>query len=807
LDSIVRFDEQPINKQTQGNDVKIRKNFNETAFFFPDLRTDSTGMIEFSFTMPEALTRWKFMALAHTKEAAFGSSTKEIVTQKELMVQPNAPRFLREGDKMEFSSKIVNLSDKELTGTAELQLFDATTNQSVDGWFRNSFPNQYFTVAAGQSEAVKFPIEVPYLFNKALVWRIVAKAGNYSDGEENAMPVLTNRMLVTETMPLPMRGSGTKDFSFEKLLNSGSSESLQHYALTVEYTSNPAWYAVQALPYLMEYPYDCAEQTWNRYYANSLAGYIANSSPKIKQVFEQWNIKDTAALMSNLQKNQELKAALLEETPWVLQAKNETEQKKNIALLFDMVKMSEQLNSSYEKLKQMQSSNGGFVWFTGGPDDRYITQYIVTGIGHLKKLKGIAAGQEAKLKAILSTAIPYLDKKLKEDYDNLIKNKTDLKKYSPGHSSIQYLYMRSFFPEYEIAKASQTAYTYFRSRMQQTWVGQSKYMQGMAALALHRTGDVKTPAAILKSLKETSITNEELGMYWKNQRYGWFWYEMPIETHALLIETFQEVAKDSKTVDDLKTWLLKNKQTNNWKTTKATAEACYALLLQGTNWLATEPVVTINLDNMVIRSNDNKVEAGTGYFKKTIEGNKVQPMMGKITVKVEETQSLPAGDRGASWGGIYWQYFEDLDKITTATTPLKLSKKLFVETNTDRGPVITPINDGDAIKVGDKIKVRVELRVDRDMEYVHMKDMRASALEPVNVLSTYKWQGGLGYYESTKDASTNFFFSYLRKGTYVFEYTLFATHAGNFSNGITTIQCMYAPEFSSHSEGVRITVE
>jgi len=802
LDSIVRFDE-----QTQGNDVKIRKNFNETAFFFPDLKTDSTGMIEFSFTMPEALTRWKFMALAHTKEAAFGSSTKEIVTQKELMVQPNAPRFLREGDKMEFSSKIVNLSDKELTGTAELQLFDATTNQSVDGWFRNSFPNQYFTVAAGQSEAVKFPIEVPYLFNKALVWRIVAKAGNYSDGEENAMPVLTNRMLVTETMPLPMRGSGTKDFSFEKLLNSGSSESLQHYALTVEYTSNPAWYAVQALPYLMEYPYDCAEQTWNRYYANSLAGYIANSSPKIKQVFEQWNIKDTAALMSNLQKNQELKAALLEETPWVLQAKNETEQKKNIALLFDMVKMSEQLNSSYEKLKQMQSSNGGFVWFTGGPDDRYITQYIVTGIGHLKKLKGIAAGQEAKLNAILSTAIPYLDKKLKEDYDNLIKNKTDLKKYSPGHSSIQYLYMRSFFPEYEIAKASQTAYTYFRSRMQQTWVGQSKYMQGMAALALHRTGDVKTPSAILKSLKETSITNEELGMYWKNQRYGWFWYEMPIETHALLIETFQEVAKDSKTVDDLKTWLLKNKQTNNWKTTKATAEACYALLLQGTNWLATEPVVTINLDNMVIRSNNNKDEAGTGYFKKTIEGNKVQPVMGKITVKVEETQSLPAGDWGASWGGIYWQYFEDLDKITTATTPLKLSKKLFVETNTDRGPVITPVNDGDAIKVGDKIKVRVELRVDRDMEYVHMKDMRASALEPVNVLSTYKWQGGLGYYESTKDASTNFFFSYLRKGTYVFEYTLFATHAGNFSNGITTIQCMYAPEFSSHSEGVRITVE
>jgi signal peptidase I len=785
-------------------DVKIRKNFNETAFFFPDLHTDSTGAIEFSFTMPEALTKWKFMALAHTIDAAFGSSTKEIVTQKELMVQPNAPRFLREGDRMEFSSKIVNMTNKELTGSAQLQLIDATTNEPVDGWFSNMAPNQFFTVAAGQSEAVKFPIQVPYLFNKALVWRIVAKAGNYSDGEENAMPVLTNRMLVTETMPLPMRGTGTKNFTFDKLLNSGKSETLQHYALTLEYTSNPAWYAVQALPYLMEYPYECAEQTWNRYYANSLATFISNSSPRIKQVFEKWKIKDTAALMSNLQKNQELKAVLLEETPWVLEAKNESEQKKNIALLFDMIKMSEQLNNAYEKLKQMQSSNGGFVWFTGGPDDRYITQYITTGIGHLKKLKAFASGQDDKLKSIISTAIPYLDSRIKEDYDNLVKYKVKLNQQNIGYTQIQYLYMRSFFPEYKIAAASQTAYNYYYKQAQQYWVGQSKYMQGMMALALNRTGDVKTPVAILKSLKETSITNEELGMYWKDQSAGWFWYEAPIETQSLLIETFQEVGKDTKTVDDLRTWLLKNKQTNNWKTTKATAEACYALLLQGTEWLSNEPVVEIKLgNNTTIKSTESGQEAGTGYFKKTIEGKKIIPDMGNISVTVSSQNK----NVSATWGGVYWQYFEDLDKITTASTPLKLVKKLFVEKNTDRGPVLTPVNDGDIIKIGDKIKIRVELRVDRDMEYVHMKDMRASAMEPVNVLSSYKWQGGLGYYESTKDASTNFFFSYLRKGTYVFEYPLFVTHAGNFSNGITTIQCMYAPEFTSHSEGVRITVE
>jgi hypothetical protein len=254
----------------------------------------------------------------------------------------------------------------------------------------------------------------------------------------------------------------------------------------------------------------------------------------------------------------------------------------------------------------------------------------------------------------------------------------------------------------------------------------------------------------------------------------------------------------------MKIWLLKNKQTNNWDTTKATAEACYALLLQGSQLLSNEPAVEIKLGNTIVSNNASPSEAGTGYFKETIDGNKIDPMMGNISVAVTSNQQLTTGN--LSWGAVYWQYFEELDKITTSATPLKLVKKLFVEKNTDRGPVLNPVNENDELRVGDKIKVRIELRVDRDMEYVHMKDMRASCLEPVNVLSQYKWQDGLGYYESTKDASTNFFFSNLRKGTYVFEYPLFVTHAGNFSNGITSIQCMYAPEFTSHSEGIRISV-
>ena len=722
------------------------------------------------------------------------------------MVQPFAPRFLREGDKIEFTAKINNLGSASINGAAQLQLFNASTMKPVDSLFKNNKPQQKFTIGAGQSTSVKFSLDIPVNYNDAIVYKIVAKSGDVSDGEEASLPVLSNRMLVTETMPLPVRGTAVKTFTFDKLLHSGNSTTLTNYSLTTEFTSNPAWYAIQALPYLIEFPYECAEQTFNRFYANSIASKIINSSSKIKAVFDKWKITDTAALVSNLQKNQELKSVLLEETPWVTEAKNETQQKKNIALLFDMVRMNDQLEISLSKLKDMQSSNGGFVWFKGGTEDRYITQYIVTGVGHLIRIGAFSKSYAEKLRPILLAAIPYLDKRLKEDYDNLIRYNIPFKQNNGGSMAAQYLYMRSFFPDYPITKGTEIAYNYYMANAKQYWLENNKYCQAMIALALSRSNDNVTPSAILRSLKENSINNEELGMYWKEWNAGgYYWYQAPIESQSLMIEAFTEIGKDLKVIDDLKTWLLKNKQTNNWHTTKATAEACYALLLQGTQILTEDKNVEVKLGNMTIKSKDENQEAGTGYFKKRIDGSNVSSSMGNIVVTVSSTPDSKAPG-GVSWGAVYWQYFENLDKITFSETPLKLKKHLFRETNTDRGPVLTPIEEGSPLKVGDKIKVRIELRVDRQMEYVHMKDMRASCMEPVNVISSYKYQGGLGYYESTKDASTNFFFSYLPVGVFVFEYPMFVTHSGNFSNGITSIQCMYAPEFTAHSEGIRVKV-
>ncbi|HVZ56462.1 MAG TPA: alpha-2-macroglobulin family protein, partial [Chitinophagaceae bacterium] len=794
--------------------IQIRRDFKETAFFFPDLHTDSSGNIRFSFTMPEATTRWKFQALAHTRDLALGYTNLSVVTQKQLMVQPNAPRFLREGDRIEFSAKIVNLTDKELTGQAELQLFDAATNQPVDGWFQNMYAHQYFTVAAGQSEPVQFAIEVPYLFNKALTWRILARAGDFSDGEEASIPVLTSKVLVTESLPLSMMGSGTKKYTFTNLLHSGESESLQHFALTVEYSANPAWYALQALPYLIEFPQECAEQTWNRYYANALGTSLLSRMPRLREILDRWKGIDSTELLSNLQKNEELKSVLLQETPWVLQARDEAQQKKNLALLMDLNRMQPELGRNLERLRQLQTPNGGFTWFAGGPDDRYITQYIVSGMGHLRKLQAVTASQWQQIITLLKPALTYLDQRLAEDYAQRQK-RPGVRQGPPALLQVQYLYARSFFPDIPISAPARKALDYFYSLARTSWVTQNKFLQGMIALAAFRKGDTQTAAAILQSLRQTAIRSEDLGMYWKAGSAGWYWYEAPIERQALLIEAFQEAGKDPVTADLLRHWLLSNKQTNQWSSTRATADACYSLLLSGSDWLPRSPAVEVQLGPAVVSSDTGQPDAGSSYFKKTIQGQFISPEMGQITLRVREAEpqtdtavsprKLPAA--GPSWGAVYWQYFEDMDRVKAAVSPLQVKKSLYIVRNSDRGPVLTPLEEGETLHLGDKVTVRIELRADRDMEYVQMKDFRASSLEPIHVLSGYQWQGGLGYYEATRDASTNFFFDRLPRGSYVFEYTLFATQKGNFSNGITTVQCMYAPEFGAHSSGIRIQVE
>lgn len=790
--------------------LQVRKNFIETAFFFPALYADSTGKFTFSFSMPDAVTQWKWMSFAHTKDLAMGYQSETILTRKKLMVQANAPRFLREGDNMEFSGKISNLTDQEITGQVTLELFDGEDKRvSVDGWFQNVFPSQYFTVETGKSFPVKFPIQIPFSFNRPITWRLVAKAGSVSDGEENTVPVLTNRVLVTESVPMFSPHDTTIQFIFPGLLHANS-ETLTHESITVEYTSNPIWNAVKALPYLMESTNESSEAIFNRFYAYSLAAYIVNKQPLLKTVFERWK-KDSSSLQSNLEKNNELKQLLLEETPWVLQAISESAQRKNIGLLFDQSRLRNQTNEWVKRLSQMQLFNGAFPWFPGGNADRYVTNYILTGIGKLIRINAITPAVANQLKPIVTKAIQYLDEKLTEDYELILKQKKDTTLEQISSEQISYLYMRSFFGD--IPVNSSKAYHYFYQQGKQYWVKQNNYLRAELGMVFWRNRDQKIVSdKIVPAILENAVNDPKMGMYWKSA-YTVYWYSSPIEHQSMMIDLLAEIIQPetknilTQQINAIRNWLLLNKQTNNWKTSLATADACYALLLNGSDWLQTNQKVSIRLGNYSINSSDEITEAGTGYLKKRINGSQVSTEMGNIQLTTT-TAGKPANTTTSSpsWGAVYWQYLEDMDKLKTTSSPLSITKKLFIEKNTDKGKLLDPLKENEEVKPGDKLIIRMEIHSDRELDYVHLKDTRASSMEPVNVLSGYKWSSAFGYYESTKDASTDFFISHLSKGSYVFEYPVFITHTGIFSVGLATIQCMYAPEFVGHSEGGKIRV-
>ncbi|MDR2651455.1 MAG: carboxypeptidase-like regulatory domain-containing protein [Prevotellaceae bacterium] len=794
-------DGKPLNDYARKltKNVELRTNFNETAFFYPELRTDENGEIIIDFVIPESLTKWKLLGLAHTKKLETGKITAYTVTQKEVAISANAPRFFRNGDNIEFSAKINNVTDGKLKGKAQLLLFDAFTMQPVN--IIENQAEQAFSVNSNQSVAVKWNLKIPENI-EAITYRVLAITDKHSDGEEKTIPVLPNSMLVTESLPFTVRANQSKDFRFEKLITN-TSATLKNYNYTIEFTSNPVWYAVQAMPYIMEYPYECSEQTFSRFYANSLPSTIVDKFPQIKRTFDLWKMKDSKELLSNLEKNQELKNILIEETPWLRTAKNESENKKRIALLFDLNKMQNEQKSALDKLKKNQMSSGAFPWFGGMCESRYITQHIATGLQHLKKLHAVNEIYQKDVDNMVNSAIKYLDGEMLKDYDNLLKSKVDLDKYEVPAIILHYLYMRSFRGIFDLTKEQKTAFEYFFSRIENKWFDKGIYQQALIALTAQRLGKTELAQKIINSLKERAQTSEEMGMYWAENHQGYFWYQAPIETQALLIEAFTEIGDNKKEVEEMKIWLLRNKQTNNWETTKATTEACYALLLQGENYLSDNALLQIKLNDKPLeelkKEDFDRAEAGTGYVKTSWHSDEIQNNFGKINV------TNP--NKTIAWGAAYWQYFENLDKITSAETELKIKREYFIEENTDNGAKLNRITENNKVKVGDKIKARIEIRADRDYEYVHLKDMRASGFEPVNVLSQSKYQNGIWYYENTKDASTNFFIYYLPKGTYIFEYELRANNAGEFSTGIATLQCMYAPEFSAHSAGETIKIE
>ncbi|WP_288763365.1 alpha-2-macroglobulin family protein [uncultured Weeksella sp.] len=781
------------NFQEKGQVTATRSNLQETAFFYPTLKTDEEGNIQFEFTVPESLTKWKMMGLAHTKDMKIGYYEKEIVTQKELMVVPNMPRFLRAGDNMKISTKIMNLSDKNLVGKAKLILQDAFTQQPLDVVFENTQSTKDFLANKGQSTEVNWEINIPEHV-QLVTYKVTAEANGFTDGEESTLPIVTNRMLVTETLPLYVRENQIKSFEFKNLLHQHST-TLDNYQLTLEWTNNPIWYAIFSLPYLKENPNESSEQTFSSLYANLLSEKLLTSNPKIKAVFDDWNKK--GQLKSKLALNQELKSIILEETPWVQNSMSEEEQMKRIAVLFDLNTMQQQIKTSFEKLMQKQKASGGFSWYDGGLESEFFTTYILSGFGSMKKMGVDLAKFNLSVERNISEMIKFIDHQQLNYFNALKAKKLHIPDWNNG---VHYLYARSFFLDnYPFPKELDELKANYINNLKNNSHQLSLQAQAMAALVLERIGEKDQAKRILDYLKETSVNSDEMGMYWKKNVSGWAWHATPVETQATLIEAFSEINQDEESVEKMKVWLLKNRQTNQWNSTKATTKAVYALLGTGKSWLDAENNTRISIGNKPVDFSTSSTQSGTGMVKKVWTNKEILPEMGNVEIEKKSP--------GVAWGALYWQYFEDLDKIQTAETGIAFQKDLYRKENTTNGPMLMNITEHTPIKIGDVVVVRLRISIDRPMQFVHIKDMRAAGFEPVNSLSGYRYNGEFGYYQSTRDLATNFYADYMPRGTYVFEYELIANNEGDFSNGITTMQNMYAPELSAHSKGIRVQIK
>ncbi|WP_121665691.1 alpha-2-macroglobulin family protein [Mesonia aquimarina] len=761
--------------------IETRTNLNETAFFLPQLRTDKKGGVSFTFTSPEALTRWKFQAFAHNKKLQSASINLNTVTQKTLNIIPNFPRFFRSKDTVYISAKVNNLAEKKLDGIIQLEFTDELSQEKVKLGLDESLKN--FSIDAKGNKQITWKLFIPERLN-AVRYRIVAKAGNFSDGEENVLPVLTNRSFITESLPVWVNPKEEKSITFDALKNNTSS-SLSHHRLVFEYTSNPAWTVIKSLPYLIEFPHECAEQTMARFYANHLAQVIAEKNPSIKKQLNTW--KNNKILDSDLAKNQALKSVDLSETPWLKTAQTQEEQLHNLATLVSEENSKQKKEESLQKLKGMQLSSGAFPWFKGGRENVFISVYILATMEHLQKMDSSLKNLE-EFQSIKNKLIEFVDNHY-EIYNVNAKERNDL-----DTRFLHYLYTRSF-DENKPTQIKNLA-AGLLDKFNKKWVTWSLEQKLQFALIASRFQEKKLADKILISLEENAVINSEFGMYWKANKKSWS--SSPIATQALAIEAFAEINNDEEKVEKLKIWLLRQKKTQAWKSTKATTQAIYALLTRGKNWLAdTSSKTSIKLGEE--QFDLDKTTGNAGYLQVSYQPEEITQQ--KANLEIENKSDSP------QYGAYHWQYFEDTDKIKSSSqASLHITKKLLKIEKTNSGEKGKPI-EKTSLNVGDLVRVQLTIEAKESFSFMHLKDLRAAALEPVDVISTYKWQEGLGYYQSTKDMATHFFFDELPKGTYVFSYDLRVNNSGNFTKGFAELENMYAPEFSARSKSGRLEIK
>ena len=677
---------------------QVRTNLNTLAFFAPKLRTDKDGTVTYRFTVPELLTRWNVRGLAVTKDIKIGTLDRTLVTQKPLMVQPNMPRFLRSGDSLALMAKIVVSEQLSVASEVDVSflLTDAATGDTIC-----SHTEQVMLKDVAQ---VTFPVEVPQGVYVA-TYRIVATChtpeGTLSDGEQGQMPVVTNRQAVTVSQAMYINGTGEKRYSMPEF--TAGSDSREPRLVAAEVTSNPVWLAIKCMPYLKT-----MENPSTLYLANQL--YINSKGRELVELVGLVELDKPGE--SRLKMNEDVRQTLLKATPWVQDAQSEEEQMAAVANYFDKEKLNSQISNLNSQLTSRQNPDGGWSWMPDGQSSLWVTQQI------LKRVAG------CQLSVVSGKALTYIDKEQQRYYDKYIKPYI-AKGYKWQPTDIDYLYTRSFY-----GKANTEAYKFYYTNALKGYKGyENLYTQAQLALIFHRHGDKKQALDLLRCIKEKSLTSDEMGMYWRDNTSSWFWYQRPIETQALLIQAFAEITpNDRETIGLMQQWLLKQKQTTHWGNDAATTKAIDALM-SGERRVESGKSVELTVFGEEMTAD---AQGREGYRSQRWMGAELDTLITHHSSLI----TLRKQDEGIAWGAVYYQFADDMDKILASEMGITI-KRTFL--TTDNRQLTT-------IKVGDRVKVRIEIQCDRAMDYLELIDGRPSCVEPLSTRAGWRWTNGLSYY-------------------------------------------------------------
>lgn len=758
----------------QAQQPQIRENLNETAFFYPALHTDKDGNITMRFTLPEALTTWRFLGIAHTKDIATGTLEGEAVAQKDVMVQPNMPRFVRMGDKAQIQARITNTSAAVRTGNATLLLTDPATDKTV---FTTSAA---FSVEAGKTAVATFDYAPADGTPPLLVCRITAQGDGFSDGEQHYLPILPDKERVTKTTTFTQTEAGTKSIDIAKMF-----DTKEQAKLTVEYTDNPAWMVIQALPQTGTPHDDCSVCQATSLYANTLGQYIAQKVPALKTLTAQWKQEQgtETTLMSNLTKNSSLKDIMLNETPWMNDADSETEQRQMLATFFDDNTIAAKKTSATEKLRKLQQADGSWSWMPGMTGSAYMTTTVADILVRLNSI----AGDQSESRAMLDKALQWLDREAVREVAEMKRQqkKHRTKPVFPSHRMLQYIYLRSL-DDSNVKADAQQAISYLIPLLKKEIKNQTMYEKAMTAIILHKRGETANARSYAESLKEYTVYKDDMGRYFDTGRAAYSWRDYRIPTQAIAIMALQAVTPDDRlTVSEMQRWLLQQKRTQTWDTPLNSVDAIYAFISGNNLEVSAEPAA-IAIDGKPLTMTD--ATAGIGYRKAVInnpEGN---------TLTVEKKNSTTT-----SWGSVYAQFMQPAADVDDDGTELSVKREIFV---TD-GNAKKPVGSNSILSAGDRITVRITVTAGRDLDFVQVSDRRAACMEPVSQLSGYS----NGHYEMKKDNRTNYYFDRMAKGRYTVETEYYIDRAGTYNTGTVTAECAYAPEFRAVAKGIEIKVK